>query len=357
MEEKELNNNPNEEINESKEELPIEETVNEEHAPETALAESNNESEIDKLLDNSKDVVLENSESKPYFEVIEEARQRMLKNYKRSRKISNIVMAISVGVIIAAFVFIVQKIAWMNILGFSLAGAVLVFMIVWYFVNRNKLPNQVKQYAIDVTNALNGHAFKNTEFSELKTDPADKVQLTDILSDNVYDNIANIASRNLVVGKFAGRSFKVGDVALRTGQGKNTSNVFFGKYFTYQNDLHFTGRYVIISKGSQEIDQPNAISDLEVLEQDEKFVIYGPKDSKYKENLGTKLIPQLKNIKVEGDLLNLVVCLWAGHSAAYLSYTDAIIALPFEKEFNKEPFENYISHQNQLLNALKTLLK
>ena len=65
----------------------------------------------------------------------------------------------------------------------------------------------------------------------------------------------------------------------------------------------------------------------------------------------------LKRIKLGNELLGFTVVIWAGHSAAYLSYTDAIIALPFERPFNGEAFDNYTSQQLELLNALKTLLK
>ncbi len=339
-------------------EVPVETTETPVASEEAKPAEeSKEESKVDKMLSHPEPLVIETPEDRDFGEVIEEARQEIQKKYSKNRRVSNIVTFISVAFIVVAFILIVQSTAWMQYVGYGVGGATLIFMIVWYFVNRNKLPRAVKEYVKVVTKTLNGHAFRNTEFSELKSDPNDKLQLTDILADGVYKDATSIASRNVITGEYAKRSFSIGDVAMRTGSGKKTENIFFGKYITYVNDLHFEGRYVIVSKGAQELDLPNALEDLVVLEEDEKFLIYGPEGRTYKKELGTKVVPLLKQIKVDDPLLNLVVCLWAGHSAAYLSYTDAIISLPFEKEYNKEPFDSYVSEQNQIMNALKTLIK
>ncbi len=337
-------------------EAPVEETETPVASTETP-AEESNESKVDKMLSHAEPLVIETPEDRDFGEVIEEARQNIQDKYKKNKRNSNIVTFISVALIVVAFILIVQSTAWMQYTGYGVGGATLIFMIVWYFVNRNKLPRAVKEYVKVVTTKLNGHAFRNTEFSKLQSDPNDKLQLTDILADGVYKDATSIASRNVITGEYANRSFTIGDVAMRTGSGKKTENIFFGKYLTYVNDLHFEGRYVIVSKGATIYDQPNALEDLVVLEESDNFVIYGPEGHTYKKELGTKVVPLLKQIKVDDPLLNLVVCLWAGHSAAYLSYTDAIISLPFEKEFVKEPYDSYVSQQNQIMNALKTLIK
>ena len=149
----------------------------------------------------------------------------------------------------------------------------------------------------------------------------------------------------------------VADLGLRKMVGRKTENLFIGKYISYKNDLHFENRYIIRLKGEKEIDIPNDIDDLVVLEDNETLIIYGPEGHKYKEDLGKDFFNGLKDIKLNEELLSLSIVIWAGHSAAYLSYSDDVITLPFEKEYNKEPFDRYVSTQLNLLNALKTLLK
>ena len=325
-------------------------------APQESDVVSKDEEEKD-ALDNSHLVEKETSESRPYDEVIEEARQEINKAYSKQRRTSNIVMVIVVAGLIGGFVMILQKVMGFTIAGYSLIGALVVFMVVFYFVTKNRLPNKIKDYIALVTNALNGHVFRDGAYSELRSDPTDRAELGELLAEGVYEGASNITSRNVVEGLFGGRHFNVVDVALRKGQGKQMINLFIGKHVSYPNNLHFEGRYVILSKRvGAETDIPNAINDLTVLSEEEGFVVYGPKDSKITKDTNTKIVSLIKDIKVNDELLNLAVVIWAGHSAAYLSYSDAIIALPFEKPFNKEPFEQYTSQQLQLLNALKTLL-
>ena len=319
--------------------------VNEEEKdalPQEDVVSKPEETKVDEL-DKTNDVIKEDENSRPYEEVIEEARVEIKDAYSKQRRISNIVMLVVVAFMVGCFVLILQKLLVLNIIGYSVMGALVVFMIVFYFLTKNKLPNKIRDYINLVTLTINSHIFKDGAYSEVKSDPTDRLE---------------IGERNVVEGMFGGRHFKVADVALRKGSGKQTQNLFIGKYLSYPNNLHFEGRYVILSKRpNAETDIPNAISDLFVLSEEEGFVIYGPKeDAKIAKDLNTKFASLIKAIAVEKELLNLVVVIWAGHSAAYLSYSDSIIALPFEKPFEKDGFEQYSDQQLQLLNALKTLL-
>lgn len=342
------------------EELKENPQVEEEEQPEASTQESDvvsKDEEVKNQPDDKFAIEKETNESRPYDEVIEEARQQINKAYSKQRRTSNIVMIAVVAGLIGGFVMILQKAMGFTIAGYSLIGALVVFMVIYYFVTKNRLPNKIKDYIFLVTNALNAHVFKDGVYSELTSDPADRAELGELLAEGVYEGATNITSRNVVEGLYGGRHFNVADVALRKGQGKQMVNMFIGKHVSYPNNLHFEGRYVILHKRvGAETDIPNAINDLTILSEEEGFVVYGPKDAKINKDTNSKFVSLIKDIKVEDELLNLVIVIWAGHSAAYLSYSDAIIALPFEKPFNNEPFEQYTSQQLQLLNALKTLL-
>ena len=324
---------------------------------------SNNEAKtesIDKLIDKTTLIEKEKPEDRPYDEVIEEERLKINDAYKKSRRLSNILMLITVAFLVGFFILIIQKNSVLNIIGYVGVGVTFVAMIVFYILNKNKLPNKIKDYVKVVTEVINRHVFNDGQYKETKSDVNDRLESQDVMPDGVYENANSITSRNVVEGLFEGRHFRMGDLALRKGVNqRRLENLFIGKYYSYPNNKHFEGRYVLMARNKENpIDAPNAINDLVVLEESEEFVIYGPKeDARYKNDLSSKFIEAIKDIKIGGDLLNLVVVIWAGHSAAYLSYSDAIIALPFEKEFKKEPFEQLTHQQLQLLNALSILLK
>ena len=124
---------------------------------------------------------------------------------------------------------------------------------------------------------------------------------------------------------------------------------FIGKYLELQNTLHFEGRYILNFRAEKPNDLPTDIDDLVELNNAENFVVYGPEGSDYTKDIPAKFIAELKKIKVAGNLLNLNVVLWAGHTGVYLSYDDPVVALPFDKPFDVEP-------QNAFKNDLLAVL-
>ena len=244
------------------------------------------ESSIDALLPHSVAIEKESPDAKPYNEIVEQARVDIAKSYKKSRMISNISMLVAVALLVGAFILILQKKSLFVILGYSIAGATLVAMVVFYIMTRNRLPKKVKDYVALVNTALNQHAFNPSEFQEMKTDPTDKLELSDVAPERVFKDMNSIVSRNVVKGLYLSRSVLISDLGLRYLQGRKTENLFIGKYISYKNDLHFENRYIVRLKGEKEIDVPNDIEDLVVLEDNEKMVIYGPEGHKYKEDLG-----------------------------------------------------------------------
>ena len=91
------------------------------------------------------------------------------------------------------------------------------------------------------------------------------------------------------------------------------------------------------------MDQPNDIDDLTLVLEEDNLQVYAPNDKPIKDVFGTKFISKLKEIKTDDKLLNLVVVVWAGHTAIYLSYDDSVTVLPFEHEFNVESQDKYKS--------------
>ena len=105
------------------------------------------------------------------------------------------------------------------------------------------------------------------------------------------------------------------------------------------------------------MDLPDAIDDLVILFQEGDVTIYGKEGNKYASDLGKEFIRAIKAIEVKEKLLNLNVVVWGGHSAAYASYDDAIMTLPFEKEFDKTPNEQYRDNLMDIMKAFNLLVK
>ena len=298
----------------------------------------------------------ENIELKDYATSIEENRVDLFKAYKKSKTISNVIMLVVVAAVIGCFILISNNNQVFQIIGYSVGGACVAFMIVYHLINKNKLPNKTKEYINLVTKSLNERAF-NGDYKDVTASNEAKLEIAEISSDGVYIDVNAIASRNIVRAKLLDRSILVSDLALYNQQGRNRTTAFIGKYISYPNDLAFEGKYVFVRKNTEKsVDDATGINDLTLLFEEEGFCIYGQENANYKEVFPKKVLDELKSITLDTNLLNVNIVFWGGHSACYLSYSDAIIALPFDKEFDKEAFEGYVSTQNKVVEIFKSLL-
>ena len=132
------------------------------------MAEKLDINKIDEQLENA-EVVKSLDESKDFGEIIEEGRKSLFDLYKKSRLRSNISMGITTVLLITAFIFISQtgnKV--LPIIGYVIAGVVVVAMILFYVLTKNKFPNETKKYIELVTRSLNSYAFSGNEYKDVK---------------------------------------------------------------------------------------------------------------------------------------------------------------------------------------------
>jgi len=301
--------------------------------------------EIEKLDPNDKDV----------HEDIEEHRKDLFAAYNKNRKMSNIMMTVVVLVVIGSMVLIMLNQGWSQIVGYSLAGAALIGLVIFSILTKNKFPMKSKEYIRFVTRKIDQFIYNNTEFQDVKVDLNEKYTIPGISVDRVFKSPVDIGSRNIVRGLYLGKGFSCGELALYTTktEGKRTVKAvaFIGKYLELQNTLHFEGRYIINLQGEKPTDLPSDIDDLEKHHEDGNLTIYGPVGGDYSKDIPAKYLTALKKLKCEGHLLGVNVVLWAGHTGVYLSYDDPVVALPFDKPFEVEPQTAFKDHLLTTLEA------
>ena len=313
--------------------------------------------DINDLLPGGSPIEKPEKDAPEYNVAIEDARQAFYKKFKNGRTRSYIIMAVVMVIAVASVVCIFQNVIGFKIAGWVLIGSAIIGMLIYYIVTRNTMPKATKDYIDLVNQQTNVRNFSDTRFTDVVTDKNEKLDLTDPVADSIYKNIENIASRNVINGKFLDRTFKVADVGLYSGQGRQRRAIFVGKYTSYLNDLHFEGRYIINLKGETPVDLPEDVEDLVVLSEEDNCVIYGKENGKPFVDLGKEFVNKIKQIKIEKPLLNLNVVIWGGHTSVYASYDDVVMTLPFDKEYNKEANEKYRSDLLAVLEASALLVK
>ena len=284
----------------------------------------------------------ESLEEKPYQVAIEEARQDLFNSYTKSRRISNIIMFVVVAAIAGIMFLFFSNNNVLKILGYSLAGALLIGMILYYVLNRKKFPEKTKNYVGLVSSSINNRIFAKPGFEDIKNDSEEKLKLDDLVGDGIYSEAVSINSRNVVHGSYKGHHFLYAEAALlRPAQKRQqVPPLFVGRYISVPNQLELDGRIIINIRNPKEpLDIPNAISDLVVLEEQNEWVVYGKEGLDYKKVIDSKIISKIKKLELGNHLLNVNVVFWGGHTAAYLSYDDTIMSVPFDKPFDYDAFE------------------
>lgn len=296
----------------------------------------------------------EQEESKPYQVIVEEKRKDLFKAYVKQRRISNILMVAVLVAIVGVMFLIMNNNQILKIVGYCSAGALLLGMILYYVLSRKGFPNKTKDYMASVTQILRDRQFKDT-YENVSYNPEEKMVTTDFSGDGIYKEIAGTNSRNIVRMEYKGHHVLYGEVALLRPAQKRVQvpPLFVGKYISLPNELEFEGRFVIVYKNpKQPYDLPNDADDLVALEEKEDLVVYGPEGADFRKVLGSNFVNDVRRFRLDNRLFNINIAVWAGHSAAYLSYDDAVMAIPFDKPFDYEGFEQSCKDVDSIVKLL-----
>lgn len=312
--------------------------------------------EEQKKLEKSLDLIplCKEKPQEDFATAIEKERSNIFVVYKKARRNNNIIMVFTVLVFVGSMILITLKQLWATILGGCLIGAALIFLIVHYILTRNLFPNTTKKYIRFFMETADNYVFDIENVYDQKLYFEKRYAVADTLSDKLYKDVVDVASRNIVTGTYKEKPFECGELALYKAGAKRyqKSVIFVGKYLTMENNLHFEDRYVIRIKNEKDLDAPNGIDDLVVLHEQNNFVIYGKEGAKFERDLGKELIENLKSIDCVGALLNVNIVFWAGHTSAYLSYDDSIVAIPFEQELKAESYQQLKKNIGDILEIL-----
>ena len=293
----------------------------------------------------------------PFGEAIDNYRKEIISSVKRSKLRSTIAMAVIIVCSIAGLILLSFSQLVTNIIAWSLLGLAAVVIAVFFILNRRVDRPDFEGYVVKASTAINKVTFADGKFTNVVYNPKEKLDLGEVFADGVYTGLTNSISRNVVTGLFDEHHFKVCECALFTGAGRQRKTVFVGKYINFANNLEFENRYIFLLKTKDSVDQPTALEDLEALDGNDDFLIYGPKGTDLKTLFGTKFISKLKAFKVEKHLLNVIVCVSSGHTTAYLSYDDLVNELPVDKKFNPDGVKQFQKEFPVLLEALAELAK
>ena len=330
---------------------------------------NNNENVIAGLSKESVDEALytvdKNIDVNTFESEVEEQRKQYFKKANRSRLISKISNAILIVIAVIGLVllFIDPENDVYNYVGYGLTGGAILLLIIVYIILRFIRPDASKYIAF-ITKTFNNYTYLDSRYSKVIADSNERIQLAQVSSDKVYLGISDIGSRNVCKGYFNKNQFLACELSLGAKDKSGTSDLFLGKYITYENLLKFDGRIIINIKLSDDgsvknFDLPSDILDLKEVVKDKTLTIYSSEGLHYQDIVDDKFLDLLKkfNVSNESHLLDINVVIWGGHSAIYLSYDNEILSLPYKNVFTKDNILKLAQDQLQALELLQLLLK
>lgn len=298
-----------------------------------------------------------NKDDKPFSEVINEARKSILSASKRSNKRSTISMVIILLCSITGIILFTQKNKVCQIISWIVLGLAFVTIVLFFILNRRIDRPDFEGYVATCSTAINKVTFADGRFSNVTYNTKEKLDLGEPFANGVYSGLTNCVSRNVVHGLFDEHSFKVCECALFVGSGRQRKTSFVGKYISMSNNLSFDGRFVLVCKSNDPVDQPSGIDDLDPLDTIGNFTIYGPKGMDYKGVVNNSFLQKIKTYSLEKHLLNIIISIWSGTTTMYLSYDDLVNELPVEKEFKPDGVKQYQKELLLFMEGLALLTK
>lgn len=300
-------------------------------------------------------VITKLTSDEPAFDVtVENERVALLAANKKASRRSTITMVVMIILLILSMIFVYGS---YPVIGYILLGVAAVLIITVMILNKRVAKPDVKGYISRASTAINRFIFNSNDFENVVYDPTDKMDLSEVIADGVYEGVVNLASRNVVTGTYKENSFKVCELALFQGAGRSKRTAFVGKYLSLLNNLHFEGRFVFTIKSTEkEYDTATGVDDLKSTT-DGEITIYQPEGVDYKNIFPKEFLNSLKKVKVINHLLNINVVVWAGRTVVYASYDDETVSLPFYEKTKAAPTQQYKSDLHKLLDASLVLIE
>ena len=346
-------------------EIENEKEINQENAEESQSPEEEKQVTEVPVEEESKEspIDLKAPNEKPYEDIVEELRVRIFAAAKKSQMRSRVTSAIMLIFLLAAVVMLFinneEYKTLFTVLGIVFLVLAVVTLLTGSLINKRIDRIDTKNdYVIPAMTAINRHVFSDERIIKASIDFEERIDLGKVFEDGVYVGATDSVSRNISHINYKGQEMLVGELGIYTGpRGKQRKTAFIGKYISTDNKLHFENRYLIISKAQTPIDVPEIPHDLVLLHEDGSFSIYGSEKAKFKEDLGTEFISNLKKIEVKDMLLNMSIGISAGQTSIYLSFDDPVTTLPFYEKLNPVGIEQSRAVLYQVLEDLELLSK
>jgi len=306
----------------------------------------------------NEDVVVEHKEEVKYPE-LEEHKKSFVKAYNVSRWISYLSSAIVIVIIIVAYLVIFP----LNPPTGTWAGVILIILtLIGSFVfsrfHRNRLTNRIKKYMADYNLSVNEIALADSKISNYAFDFGGEIPKKTFTDARLLKDIIDTNSRNLSkysVGRF---EVELADFVAYRQDGKRARAAFLGKFINATASESVEGRVILYLKPDptlfKDAGGPDDIADLELLDDKPRYLLYAT-NKEAKKKLPLKALNAILEIVPDQELADVSVSLYENKVAITLTYSDALMVVPYKEEVPSDAIAKFKEHITIVNNFLSLL--
>lgn len=279
---------------------------------------------------------------------LETMRNTFSKMYRKFRIFSYVSTAIVIAVIVVSYVWLLPINQWAGIVPIIL---VLVASLVYSRWARNKLTDNVRKYMADYNGYVNEYAVSETKVENYVYDFAGQLDKAAFTDARLLKDIINSNSRNLVTYDLGRWHVEIADYAAYRRDGKQARAVFLGKLVIGTTEKEIDGRLVLYIKPSeQKYDGgtgPDDLEDLELVVDKPEYKLYAT-NKELKKAISTKALEALLQVRPDNELADVSVALYKNKFAVTLTYSDALMVVPYKENVPVHAIKKYKEHLTAL---------
>ncbi len=270
-------------------------------------------------------------------------------------KVLGIVLFVAMMAILVVGFIYQDAITWL------LLGIAVYFILVFALTRwqRKKMDEGVKKYLNVYSLYTESYAYDQSTYKDVTIKFEEKLDREVVDKLEYVNNCIEIGSRNIVRFTLNGVKGYTGDVSIKTGEKKvrKTHKVgFVGKLVVLPLDIKKEGRILCYLKGCGDA-EPNKLDDVnkvEIPELSSDWCVYASDDS-LKKVFTTRVVRALNDLYCDNLLNDVLISFNEGQLLIGLSYSDDLMVIPLEKDFEVNGFNHFRDDMNKVANLYDAL--
>ena len=289
---------------------------------------------------------------------VEDERLKFWGSYRIHNTLKLVILVLSLGIVLFAWVAIPKLITGNAQAGISFAitvaglGATYAYTV---YV-RKKFDRKMKVYFDLYFRSVNEYVYEDKVFSDVELLTPGKITLDEFNECKLYKDVVESGSRGLTTFKCKGIEASIVDCAGNIKAEKRIKPVFVGKMVRSKASYEGEKPVFVYLKGNERALPPTGIDEVKNVFEDQKMVVRSDyKD--WKKVLNGSVMKALEGVKVDKILVDVAFAIYSGRVYIMMGYDDPLMVLPLQTEFDPKPTEIYKKDMAAIAKVLEALNK